>query len=830
MRYFFIRNSLFIFVLFGVKSLFSQSYTVSGYITDKETGEVIIGAYIYCPQTSTGASTNINGFYALTLPYGVKNIMYLHENYVAKIDTTKLNGNKLQNVALRFMDEYTTQLNPFNSNNSDLLQEKSEETNEESGNKSESDESDVDIKIKAFKNSKLVDSLIMKALQRNIKIIDRIENGFVELPGLQIAQAPSLVGEVDIIRTLKLLPGVTPGTEMTNGLYVRGGNQDQNMVLLDGMPVYNLNHIFGFYSVFNSDAVNAVDITKSGFSARQGGRISSFTDIVMKEGNANHVSGIFSKSILAWRLAVGGPISNDGKTTFFFSGRRSYWDLLTYPFMSDSAKVKYVLYDFNGKICHRFNDKSKLIFSIYSGRDRMFFQNIDRDTATNFSNTNKSKIDIRWGNFSTSLRWNKVLTKKLFSSLAAGYSQYRSQLTFDISRFRDTGSGIQQSGVFYQYHNYVRDILIMNDYDYFLNKTNIIRFGISASLKRFEPGVTEITFTRNGSGSSLFRGKEYEANASEFAAYLEDDITLNNNLKVKLGSRFVNYNYANTPKFFVEPRASFNLKVDNDYSIKGSYTFMNQNIHLLADNNIAGFTDRWVPATNRIGNQSANQFTLGISKPYKDNLELSIEGYYKKMSNVLELKEGASINITQKNWEDFVVMGKGWSYGVETFLHKRKGDVSGWISYTLSWAKRNTPGVNNGNDYYYQFDRRHYLNLVSQIKINERTALSTNVVFSTGNVQSIPSGKHLDINGNIVYEYEEKNNYRLNNTFRIDMGLTRTREHSWFEESGWNFSVYNLLARRNPAYVYIDNSGTTPKAYQRTFLMFIPGISWYTKF
>jgi hypothetical protein len=264
---------------------------------------------------------------------------------------------------------------------------------------------------------------------------------------------------------------------------------------------------------------------------------------------------------------------------------------------------------------------------------------------------------------------------------------------------------------------------------------------------------------------------------------------------------------------------------------------MNQTLNLLADNinsNVLSLNfDRWVPSNNAVKPQKVQQLTLGLSKPFKDNWELTVEGYYKWYSRILEVKEGADINggiLSSNDWESKLLTGKGWNYGIETFVHKRKGDLTGWMSYTLSWAKRNTPGINRGEDYYYQFDRRHYINLVAQTKIDDEYSASVNVVFSTGNVQSVPIGKYLDINGNVVYDYKEKNNYRLANTFRIDFGLNKIRYSSWAAESGYRFSVYNVLARNNPAYIYIDNSGTTPKAYQRGFLPFIPGITYYIKF
>ncbi len=811
----FILKIFFVFLFFIATQLKAQSFTVSGFVQDNVSGEVLIGAYVFCPQTGAGTITNNYGYYALNIPAGNKNVMFIHEGYFAQLDTTRVNRNKQLDVLLNRMNEGDVQINPFD-NKTVKTQNDSTETP----------------KLK-IKNSAYVENLIYLALIRNTKIIDRLQNGLLEIPGFQIAKMPSLVGEVDVVRSLKFLPGVMPGTELTNGLYVRGGGQDQNLVLLDGVPVYNLNHIFGFYSVLNSDGINNISLSKSGYSAKHGGRLSAITDVVMKEGNTKQITGIYSYSPLMLRLEIEGPLGNNGKTTFAFSGRRSYIDLLIRPFMTDTGKTWYTLYDVNAKICHRFNEKSKLFLSFYSGRDR-FYDFIENNTSSPTGTLkNAEAFEIKWGNITAAARWNKVVSKKLFSSLSLSFTKYRSNLGLELERTRDTGTGTSNSKLDYSYKNVVRETTLKWELDYAANKNNTLHFGINSSLRGFFPGtVIQKVFSNKTLVSDRIVGESKAIIATENAIYLEDEMRLNNNVKLLLGTRIVNYNNANANYIFAEPRVSFNAKVKNEYAIKGSYSVMNQSIHLIADNlNADLLTDRWLPATARITPQRAQQITLGITKPFENNVELSVEGYYKLYNRVLEIKEGATFGLTEQNWEEKVVMGKGWSYGFETFLHKRKGDLNGWISYTLSWAKRNTPGVNRDQDYYFQFDRRHYINIVAQQKIDNRNALSINMVFSTGNVQSVPTGKYLDLNGNIVYDYPEKNNYRLANTFRIDAGFTRLRNRSWGTESGYNISVYNVLARNNPAYVFIDNNtGSSPKAYQRGFLGFIPGISYYTKF
>ena len=815
-----------IVLIFSTFKVYSQSFSISGFVTDAETGEVLIGAYVFCPQTGTGSITNNYGYYALSIPYGTKNLMYMNEGYFAKIDTTSIAGNKQANVQLRPMDEDDVQIDPFS--NAAIETEETEEMEDDSAPR----------KVR-IKNKAAVDELIQFVLERNFKIIDRMENGYVEVPGFQISRMPSLGGEIDVVRAIKHLPGVMPGTELTHGMYVRGGGQDQNLILLDGVPLYNMNHAFGFYSVFNSEAINSINLTKSGYSARNGGRLSAITDVVNKEGNSNGLHGIFLNSLVAFTLDLNGPLSRNGRTTFAIAARRSHWDLLFLRAIgNDSNKFTYAFYDLNVKVCHRINEKNKLFFSLYSGHDRMYTFTSDTRVQNNSILNIQDDFEIKWGNLLGSVKWNKVINNRLFSNLTLSYSQYRSILGLSYSSSYDSANVINTSSVELKYINFIRDFIARVDYDYIASSKHTLRYGASFSMKGFQPGTTATKYKRNGfSSNDTFYGLNKAMVTQEFAVYAEDEFMVSKDFKLTGGVRLVSYHNGRTSFLLPEPRISFNKRIRNEFAIKGSYTLMNQTLHLLADpinsSVLALSFDRWVPATELSRPQRAQQVTLGISKPYRHNLELSIEGYYKWFDHLLEVREGVDISgglLSSNEWESKVLHGKGWNYGVEAFLHKRRGDLTGWISYGLAWARRNTPGVNRDETYYFQFDRRHYINVVAQSKLDEEHSLSVNIVFSTGNVQSVPIGKYLDINGNVVYDYTEKNNYRLANTFRIDIGFNKIRYQSWASESGYRFSVYNVLARNNPAYVYIDNTNNRPKAYQRGFLGFIPGITYFVKF
>jgi hypothetical protein len=837
--YLFKRLALLLFVFIQINSQ-AQHFTVSGFLTDKNSGEVLIGAYVFCPQTGTGAITNNSGYYALSLPYGTKNIMYLQEGYFARIDTTLIHKNKQVDVSLKEMEEYDVQIDPFQNVGKTVIKDDSseeiDETEVEEDTLSESNESPQ----VTIKNPQIVDDLIRYVLSRNFKIIDRLENGYLEIPGMQISKMPSLAGEIDVVRSIKHLPGIMPSTELSSNMFVRGGNHDQNLVLLDGMPIYNMNHLFSFYSIFNAEAINSINVTKSGFASKQGGRLSAITDITTKEGNKNGIHGIYQNSLLALTLNLDGPLSRDGRTSFSIAARRSYFDLLFLrPFNTDTQKSVIAFYDLSVKVAHRIDQKNKLIFNVLSNRDRIYDFSTRRNTNGARNQSVENYMDIRWGNFAGSAQWNRVISEKLFSTAHLIYSQHKSTINFGFINQIDSFGIVDRSEIDYLYKSLIRDYTFKYDFNYLLDNKNTIHYGLNMSHKRFIPGRSTEKYNQNGvvSVDTAF-GPTKALLSNELAVYIEDEYKLNDNFKTTFGLRGVQYMYKGKTYLFLEPRISFNSKVNNRFAFKGSYTMMNQSIHLLSDNTNQDITlelDRWVPATEKVRPQRAHQFNLGFVQPMKNNYEFNVDAYYKILSRVNEFKEGFDVNasaLNGTNWEDNIIQGKAWCYGVETFLHKRKGIFTGWLSYSLAWAKRNTPGINRDNDYYFNFDRRHYINFVAQTELNEDYSASMNIVFSTGNVQSVPVGKYVDPNGRVVFDYPEKNNYRLANTVRIDFGFTRRKYRDYDVESGYKFSIYNVFARNNPAYIYLSQDPTTGRmrAFQRSYFMFIPGITYYTKF
>jgi len=809
-------KSIKLFVILCVLSfnnLIGQSFSVSGFLTNQSNGEALVGAYVFCPQTEMGVLTNNYGHFVINLPFGSKNLLFIQENYFILIDTILINKNQFYDKELTLKRKNDREYDPFES--------------------PAIYDDEINFK-KNFKNSEKTNNIIRNAYLRNIKIIDCTENGAINLPNSQVSNMPSILGEVDVVRSLKMLPGIAPGTELIGGLNIRGGSQDQNLMLMDGVPVYNSNHFLGIYSIFNTEAVNNIKVSKSGFSAREGGRLSGITDVVMKEGNSKKINGTFLQSLLAITVDINGPLSKNGKTTFMFSGRRSYWDLFLIPFNTDSNSANFNFHDINFKVAHQLKNNAKLVFSVYNGRDKLNARSINSIDSITTTSTNASNLDIRWGNTLASVKYVKPLNERTFYTVSMNYSLFKGSFLLENSLEQTFASASPSFRSFkLDYRNQIQDFIPKVDFDYLLNKKNTLKFGAVFSHKRFNYRslFSRTTLSQSFNGTNT-NGIVENSFSNEVAVYIEDDININSSLKSSIGVRLVNYNYQGSNFLLPEPRLSISKRLQNNVALKGSYTLMNQTIHLLANNRISSYSDRWVPANNVFKPQQVHQFSASLVKPLFNDIDFSGDAYYKLYNRVQEAKEGSQGGniFFNEDWQSSVVLGKGKSYGFELFLHKRRGDFNGWIGYSYAKSERTATEINNGKTYYFQFDRRHYFNLAVNHIIDHRHAVSFTTVIASGNVQSIPTGKYLDINGNLVYEYEQKNNYRLPMTFRMDFGLTRIRRRSVFYESGYRFSIYNLTAFHNTAYIDIDDSTVPAKAEKVNYLKFVPGITFYTKF
>lgn len=779
---------------------YAQSYTISGYVEDSRSGEKLIGANIYDKRTYKGTVTNSYGFFSLTLPKDSVEIIISYVGYRQQSLPVFLD----ENISINF------EISPS-----------------------------VDLKEVEITSS------------QSEKIQEQSQMSSIMVPMEQIKNLPVFFGEKDVLKILQLLPGVKSGGEGSSGIYVRGGGPDQNLILLDGVPVYNVAHLFGFFSVFNPDAINSVQLIKGGFPARYGGRLSSVIDIRMKEGNAKKFQAEGSIGIVASKLTVEGPIYKD-KTSFIVSARRTYIDLLARPLIRMASKragasdltAGYFFYDLNSKINHKFSEKSRLFLSAYLGNDKFYFKNKNEYTQNNVKYTDEEAAGIKWGNITTSLRWNYIISNKLFSNSTLTYSRYRFLTEFGNETVSENNHSTSTDKFNFSYFSGIYDVGGKIDLDFLPNPNHYIRFGGGDVYHTFTPGVN--TFKSSSSNSSIdttFGSDMIYAN--EFYSFAEDDIKIGARLKVNPGLHFSGFFVKDTTYFSFQPRFSARFLLNENLSVKAAYTQMMQYLHLLSSATIGLPMDLWLPVTDRVIPQQSVQYAAGLAYTLK-NYEISLEGYYKTMENLIEYKEGASFFGSNTNWQDKVERGKGWSYGSELLIQKQVGKFSGWIGYTLSWAMRQFDNLNFGEPYFYHYDRRHDVSIALTYKFNDRVDAGLVWVYGTGNAVTLPTERYIspdELNGNkyfggygdnTIENFEKRNDYRMAPYHRLDLSVNlkkekEFREHKW--ERTWSFGLYNAYSRKNPFYLYFSNDNQGNRVLKQVSLFpVIPFVSWGFRF
>ena len=699
-----------------------------------------------------------------------------------------------------------------------------------------------------LEDNALLEEVVITAEEAE-KIQEVTQMSAVSVPIEQIKSMPAFLGEVDVLKTLQLLPGVQSGNEGSSGIYVRGGGPDQNLILLDGVPVYNASHLFGFFSVFNADAINNVQLIKGGFPARYGGRLSSVIDISMKEGNMKEFHGEGSIGLVGAKLTLEGPIIKD-KTSFIVSGRRTWIDLLARPLIKAQTDgdetAGYHFYDLNAKVNHRFSDRDRLFLSAYLGNDRFYsrYRYEDDWDGDGVSLSDEDEAGLNWGNITSALRWNHTFTPKLFSNLTLTYSRYRLNL-FNKYRYEylgDQNSVMVDQGAI-KYISGIEDFAAKLDMDYIPSPRHFVRFGANAIRHRFEPGALNVRYddfndnqldTLLGSNSTL---------ATEFAAYVEDDIEISSSLKLNVGAHFSGF-YVNSQLYAsLQPRIAARYLLSPQISLKASYSQMAQFIHLLTNAGVGLPTDLWVPSTERIRPQRSQQFALGAAREWGNGYEISLEGYYKTMDNLIAYREGASFIDVNSNWQDKVVVGDGRSYGAELLIQKREGRTTGWLGYTLSWSDRQFDDLNFGKRFPYKYDRRHDIGVAVVHNWKERIDVSFTWVYGTGNAITLPNARYERAQperqfggfggfGYTLYDYGERNSYRMRAFHRLDASITFKKKTRWGERS-WVVGVYNAYSRQNPFYMYLDEGGNPnePNRFRQVSLFpIIPSISYRFNF
>lgn len=803
MSTFFFRIVFFPFcVLPSAFLLYAQTpvtkYTISGYIKDGSNGESLLGAAVYVTELGKGTSTNEYGFYSVTLP---ADTYHLRITYIG-----------------------------FSQQIKEIVLDKDVRLNIEMGNEAKEIQ---EVVITGEKKGQNVESTNMGKTELKVEVSKAL---------------PALFGEVDILKTIQLLPGIKSSGEGNSAFYVRGGGPDQNLVLLDDAVVYNTGHLFGFFSVFNSDAVKNTTVIKGDMPANYGGRISSVVDVQMKEGNMKKWSATGGIGIISSRLTVEGPIKKD-KCSFILSGRRTYIDLITKPILKkiddgSFAGNSYYFYDLNAKINYRISDRDRLYLSGYFGRDVFNFQDP----------TGEFKLNFPWGNSTATMRWNHLFSDKLFLNTMFIYNDFAFKA--DAS-FLDIKFSLNSS---------VREATVKMDFDYSPLLGHMMQFGWQYNFHVFTPWQAS-----GSAGNTNFKTTNQEKKfAHETAVYFLDDFEATNWLKINIGLRAslfnfmgpfskiqfqegkaldtLNYKLGENIKTYwgLEPRLGARFKVDKTSSIKFGVTYNKQYIHLVTSSTSTLPVDLWVPSTANVKPQIGLQTSLGYFRNFRDDMiETSVEVYYKKLWNQIEYGESAVPNITI-DVEDLFTFGTGWSTGAEFFVKKAKGKWTGWIGYTLSWTFRKFPGIDNGKEFLARYDRRHDISIVQMYEINKHWKISATWVFSSGQHTTLPQAFFLN-EGQPHFIYGPRNWYTLPPYHRLDLGFVYTiipkKKLKLDFTSDISVSIYNAYNRMNPYFLYIATGGDAGggkeektkdnlkfKAKQVSLFPILPSITWNFKF
>ncbi|MDR2690755.1 MAG: TonB-dependent receptor [Dysgonamonadaceae bacterium] len=786
-----------IIALFGVAvSLYAQNYTVSGYVRDAETGETLAGSNVYEAESGKGCFSNTYGFYTLTLPKGKGTVHWSFLGYESR----------------------TVNINPAK-------------------------DTTIHIYLKPV-SAELPEIIVGSAAK-----LKDLRLGTVEIPLPQIKNTPALLGETDLMKALQFIPGVRNTTEGKSDLSVRGGSPDQNLTLLDGVPIYNPNHVFGFLSVFNTDALKKVTLYKSSFPARFGGRLSSVVDITTKDGNKKRFSGSVSLGLPTFKLNMEGPIVKD-RTSFTFSARRTYMDLLVDAankwFIRDNSgsRANFSFYDLNAKIHHKIDDKTHVYLSAYSGNDKLNQETAGIEDNETAHNASSEKWD--WGNTIVSGKLSRVFTPNLFFKGAITYNHYNFRINTD-DRYENANdsTGVQQASRSFLFSSGIKDYSVSDDFEYSPASNHAVKFGTAFTFHDFNPEV--ISLTSKSDTLIVNDNVPQHVFSRESAFYAEDDWDISQKIRFNAGLRFSLFNVDNETYAAIDPRLSLRYLLTDKLALQAGYSLMQQYVHLLSSNSVILQTDLWVPVTGKIKPMQSSQYSAGVFYEPSKSVFLSLETYYKDMRNVIEYKDGISYTSVSAGWENKVEAGTGRACGLEFSAEKREGRITGTASYTLSKSERRFDNINFGEWFPAKYDRRHALNLLLNYKLNNKFDFTAAWTYHSGDRITLPVMTYVhpyvpDTNGfpyepqwdgggfNLL-ELDYRNNYRMADYHRLDLGMNYTFAKKKNRYSVLNLSVYNAYNRMNPYKIIMESDLDENKDYihklkQITLFPIIPSLSY----
>lgn len=787
----------------------AKNSTVSGYVVDAQTGERLIGATVMDARSGMGTVTNVNGFYSLTIP---ADSVRLQASYVG----------------------YDALMCPSFVLRADTLVELS------------------------LASTNVLAEVVVEG-SHSVSGVQSVQMSAVEVPISQIKGIPAIGGEVDVLKAIQLLPGVQSGSEGSAGLYVRGGGPDENLIMLDGVPLYSVNHMLGFFSVFNADAIKNVTLYEGNFPARYGGRLSSIIDVRQKDGDAYGYHGNLTLGPVASKLSVEGPIYWDkdswrqlrdnepvkAQTTFNISARRTLYDLFLAPIVAaftsaetagqDVATGGYYFYDLNAKLTHVFSENDKLSASFYMGDDVIYASMMVRPSAS-YATSAKMNMRYNWGNLFAAANYEHRFNGRLYNTTQVSYTRYKYNLTAGMD-MSETSMG-QRIDMSLGYNSYIMDLLCQTNFEWRPSTQHEVHFGASYTYHIFKPQIGRYA------ASSSFEDEEFKMDTTisiggtnlthEANVYIEDTYTPCHWFRMNVGLHAALYHTDGTNYPSLEPRLGLRFLPHKDVAIKMSYAYMSQYVHMLSNSSVSLPTDLWVPVTSTIPPMRSMQAAAGLTYNVCNQVELSVEGYYKRMINLLEYKDGASY-MSGQNWQTQVCVGDGWSYGVQFLAQRKVGRVTGWIGYTWSRTMRqfNRPGqeINFGKLFHAKYDREHDLSVTLQYQINRIWEVAATFVYGTGTRGTLGLQKYdmyMDFPGQTVEYVEERNNFKMPDYHRLDVGATchiPDRKHANWEHV-LNLSVYNAYCNFNPFLVYPQGN----KLMKLSLFPILPSLSYTFKF
>ena len=779
----------------------ADEYSVSGYVKDSESGIELVGATVLVDGRSVGTVTDDTGFFKISFADPVSvNIYFSFVGYTSVSRSVFVDRNVTLDVELT--------------------------------------QSEVGLgEIEVVGASPLEE---VRSTQMSL----------VSLEAAEIEKLPAFLGEVDVIKSIQLLPGVQSGTEGSTGFYVRGGGPDQNLILMDGVPIYNASHVLGFLSIFNSDALQNVELIKGGFPARYGGRLSSVVNLNMKDGNLENYESDGVVGLVFSSFTTQGPIVKD-RLSYIISGRRTYIDVLARPFLNkslaDGQTLTSYFYDSNAKLNFLASSRDKITLSAYLGKDvyGSTYETKDTEVDPVFRTVNSGGTE--WGNRVMSLRWKRMISENLFVTSSLLYSRYRFDVLTHFQQIEETTPPTVQSEQIV-YASGIEDKGARIDFDFQPRPSHSIRFGTNFGRHFFNPGVShlKLNLTDQGIIDTTLTPNTFQFSASEGYLYFEDDIRFSERLQANLGVHGSLMSVRGKNYTSLEPRLALRYLLTPSWSAKASFGTMQQYLHLLTNTGINLPTDIWLAATDRVGPQRAWQGALGTALSVSDRYIVTVEGYYKDMRGLLEYEPGSNYLAPNTDWQDKIVVGRGWSYGAEFLIRKKRGGTTGWIGYTLSWTRRKFAGLNGAETFPYRYDRRHDLSVVLSHDLSDRVDVGMTWVYGTGQAITLASGRYSDarfldsqyFSGGIstpeLYTYSDRGAYRMAAYHRLDLVLNWHFNSAMFfdnAKSTLSFGAYNTYNRKNPFYIFSTSESNGQRSYKQASLFpVLPFVSYRFNF